>query len=119
MVLYLNHSVFGFQTLEFTIHGVITTATDQTTIDTVLELLFGNIVFGATNFILWVFCVMGFFYADYRDRGIVMILMGGLLLFFNYMIGFNTTLTYVAGGAIPVLLIVVGVIVSYGRSSSG
>jgi len=118
VVLYLNHSVFGFQTLAFTVHGVITTATDQTTIDTVLELLFGNIVFGATNFILWVFCVMGFFYADYRDRGIVMILMGGLLLFFNYMIGFNTTLTYVAGGAIPVLLIVVGVIVSYGRSSS-
>lgn len=112
VVLYLNHTVFGFQTDSFTVcgnrpHMGITTGTK-------FNLLF-NIVFGTspagigwTNFFGFFVVVAGLFSFGQRDCGISCLLTGFILLFLNSVIGLSFM-----GVAIPILFIIVGFLVEW------
>lgn len=56
------------------------------------------------------FVLAAFHQADSRDAGKWLIIIGGIFLFINIVLGWQNTLFTVAGGAIPMLFIAVGII---------
>jgi len=100
VILYFNHSTWGFQTKTLTFRpSEQTTITDQ---DTGEGILGSNL----TMFLFFAVCVFGF---GRRGAGIGLIMTGGLFLFIGNIIGFNTTLLSIAGGTLPILFIIIGI----------
>jgi hypothetical protein len=81
-----------------------------------LTVLIGYNPFGWLNCTMFFFLVLGFYYMDERFAGIIMIFMGGIFLMLNLVFGFDSTLFTVAGGALPVFFIVVGVMYEWMKS---
>jgi len=108
--LYYNHTHFGHQSRLWISTPDYTPFTDETTIDTVLSAVVGTNPMGWGNMSIWFFLIAACFYADQRDTGKILVLIGGMFLFLNVAVGFNTTLLTVAGGVIPTLFIVVGIL---------
>jgi len=110
-ILHYNHSTFGYKTHTIYFEGVITPITTQATGETLFNLNYGTNPFGWSNTFMFLFLCGCFFSFGQRGAGIGLIFTGGLLLFINGVIGFNTTLAVAAGGIIPALFIIVGVMV--------
>ena len=110
VICFYNHSYWGNQTITFEITGtgVIVPPTSSDEVEGLLNPLFGYNPFGWHNFLMFLFLIAGFFYADQRDAGKILILMGGLMLFLNIWIGFNSLIVTLAGGVVPVLFIIAG-----------
>lgn len=109
VVLYYNSSIFGSQRLTRIIRRDITPV-QSTSIDVFLNLLVGSNPFGWANFLLFLFLVAGLYYADEKDANLILMLVGGIFLFLNVIIGFSSTLFTVAGGVLPGLFFVAGII---------
>lgn len=113
--LYYNHTEFGYQKQTLFFQGLYTPQTTETDVNLLFETNYGTSPggMGWSNFIMWGFLLAGCIYADNRDSGPIMILLGGLFLFINSFIGFNNVLSTFAGGMIPVLFIVVGILIMW------
>jgi len=116
VVLFYNHTTFGSQKKTLIFQGTYTPATTPDVINNLLTIIIGANPFGWSNLLIWFFLVAAMYYADQRDAGKILILLGGIFLFINIAIGFNTTLLSVAGGIIPTLFIVVGIITIWNDS---
>ena len=121
VIIFYNTSVWGTQKLTFTIRGlnVIVPDTSSDEINTIFDALFGGNPFGWHNMLMFLFFAAAMFYADNRDAGKILILVGGMFLFISIVIGFQSTVASVAGGIIPMLFIVVGIIklwIDYNKS---
>lgn len=81
-----------------------------------LTVLIGYNPFGWLNFLMFLFLMMAFYYMDERFAGIIMIFVGGIFLMLNIIFGFSSSLFTVAGGALPVFFIVVGVMYEWMKS---
>ena len=113
IVTFYNHTYWTNQSHTFTIDGTskTTPSTTGSGINHTIALLFGTNPFGWHNIIMWLLLVIAFFYADERDSGKILMVAGVIMLFLNIFIGFNSLTQTLAGGAIPVLFIVVGLLV--------
>jgi hypothetical protein len=112
-VIHINHETFGnvTQTLYFEgTHPTNDTLTTQSLTETLFELNYGTNPLGWSNVILFLFLVACYFSFGQQGAGIAVIIAGFLLLFINYIIGFNTILTTAAGGGIPLLHILMGIL---------
>ena len=116
ITLHHNHTTFGYQTQTLFVDAERDTVTDQATGDNLFTLNYGWNPFGWTNLFMWFVLVAAAYSADQRDAGKILILIGGLFLFLNSVIGFNTALSAAAGGIIPILFIIVGILVMWNDS---
>lgn len=112
IVINYNHSKFGHQRQMFLLHGGFSPLTTQTDTDNIF-VVYGTNPLGWSNFIMFLFLVAGCVYGDSKDAGMYMVLLGGLFLFINYFIGFNTTMGVFAGGIVPMLFIIGGIIIAW------
>ena len=113
VVLFLNHSVFGFIADVFFVSGDDKTFIDENWFDNLLDANYGTNPLGWSNTIAFFFMIMGLFSGDGYNAGVVMIMTGGLLLFVNSVIGLA-----VIGVAVPILMIVMGILVQWSISRS-
>jgi len=111
-VLHLNHTVFGYQKFTIFIQGGFVPLTNQSDVDSIFS-VFGDNALGWSNFIMFLLLVAGCVIGDSKDAGMYMVLLGGIFLFINYFIGFNTTLGTFAGGVVPVLFIIAGIVMAW------
>jgi len=116
VVLYYNHSLFGFQKMTLFFQGVYTPLTTPTEVNTLFQANYGTNPLGWSNFIMWIFLLVSCVDMDNKNAGARMVLLGGIFIFINTFIGFNTTLSVFAGGMIPILFIVVGIIIMWNDS---
>jgi len=112
IVIFYNNSKWGMQKLTIFIKGtdVISPDTDAEEIDDMFDLLFGYNPFGWHNILMLFVFVAAMFYADNRDIGKVLIFIGGLFLFLSVYVGLQSSIATVAGGVLPALFIIVGII---------
>jgi len=111
-ILFYNHTIVGGTTSLFIIfdgdyHQM------SANLETLLRNLIGDNPFGWLNFLIFLFLVIGMMYADKKDAGKVMLLLGGIFLFLNVVLGLQSTLFTVAGGMIPALFMLVGVLIMW------
>jgi len=116
VVLHYNHSYWGYQKQTILFNGNWTPPTTQDDSNNLFTLVYGFNPFGWTNTLMWFFMLVGLMYADERDTGKILVLLGGFFLFINYWVGFNTILSVFAGGIIPILFIIVGILVMWNDS---
>jgi len=117
VILFYNHTTFGYQTKTLIFSGDFNPPSAAEVINALLTAIVGPHPFGWANFLIWLFLVAGMYYADERDSGKILVLLGGMFLFLNIVVGFNTTLMSIAGGAVPILFIVVGILVMWKESN--
>lgn len=108
--LFYNHSAFGGQKRTLIYDAVTIPKDTEEKLDSLLDILIGDNLFGWANLLIFLFIVAAFFYADEKDCSKILILIGGIFLFLNAFFGFGSTLFTIAGGIIPILFIVVGII---------
>lgn len=110
--LHYNHTTFGYITHSLFFEATNTTTfTNQTYFDELFELNYGTNPFGWSNVFMFLFLTGCFFSFGQRGSGISLMFTGGLMLFINNIIGFNTTLAVAAGGGIPIFFVIVGIMV--------
>jgi len=80
---------------------------------------YGGNPFGWSNIFMWVFLTACMFSFGQRGAGVSLTITGGLFLFINYVVGFNTTLATVNGGFVPIMFIVGGVMVIWRNVGKG
>ncbi len=117
VILFYNHTTFGSQSKTLLFSGDYSPPAASDVINTLLTAIIGLNPFGWANFLIWLFLVAGMYYADERDSGKILVLLGGLFLFLNIVVGFNTTLMSIAGGAVPILFILVGILTMWRDSN--
>jgi hypothetical protein len=115
VVLFYNHTYFGSQSRTVTVMGTKLSGVVGTRIHDLLGTIVGYNPFGWGNFLLWLLLVAGCYYSDGKHAGEIMTLLGGMFLFINIFAGWSSTLFTVAGGFIPTLFIVIGIIVMWGE----
>jgi len=109
-LLYFNHTTFGFQTM--TIFFAAPSISPITSLkDWLFNANYGGNPFGWSNIFMWVFLTACMFSFGQRGAGVSLTFTGGMFLFINNVIRFNTTLSIAAGGFIPIMFIVVGIMV--------
>lgn len=111
VVLHINHTNWAYQKHTFNIAPDIETFTTQTVGDTLFSQVYGYNPFGWTNTFMWIILLASFFSFGQRGVGIGLVFTGGILLFVNSFVGFNTTLAVAAGGVIPILFVIIGIMV--------
>lgn len=107
--LFYNHTTFGFIKRTLVFEREIITLTTETETNALFNLNYGTNPFGWSNTFVWVFVVMIMFTGGQQESGFYMIVLGIILLLINFRIGFNVSLSSVAGGTIPMLCIIVGI----------
>jgi len=117
VVLFFNHTSFGSQRMSLVFDREYTPPTTQTDTDTLFNLNYGSNPFGWSNFILWLLTVAIYFEGGQQEIGFYMLVLGFILLFVNYQIGFNDVMSTAAGGGIPILHIIIGLGVMWRDSS--
>jgi len=117
VILFYNHTTFGYQTKTLIFSGDYTPSTSAAKLNTLLTAIIGTNPFGWANLFIFFFLCAGMYYADERDSGKILVLLGGMFLFLNIVVGFTTTLFTIAGGAVPLLFIVVGILVIWKESN--
>lgn len=110
-VLHYNHTQFGHAKKQYLFQAFQDTFTTQSRTDSLFNAVYGYNPFGWTNTIMWIFLLICFFSFGQRGSGVALVFSGGLLLFINNVVGFNTTFSIAAGGIIPVLFVIVGIMV--------
>jgi len=108
IVLFYNHSYFGNIKKVLLFERIIIPATTQVSGDNLFDLNYGMNPIGWSNTFMWILAGFIFFGGGQQEAGFYMIAAGIILLFINYVIGFNTVLSTVAGGVIPILMIFIG-----------
>ena len=116
VVLHFNHSTFGHQTKTLFFGRTITPITESDKIDDMLQKIIGTTPFGWGNLLIFFLLVAGFYYTDPGGAPYLLVFLGGIFLFLNIIVGFNTTFLTVAGGVIPSLFILVGIIGMWNNS---
>jgi hypothetical protein len=106
----INHTYFGYKAWSIPISGWRATLTTMSKFNMLMAINFGFNPFGWSNIIMWFIMIGCFFSFDRRDSYMAMFLAGFLLLVINVYIGFNTTLGVAAGGAIPIIMILFGIL---------
>lgn len=80
----------------------------------------GIIPFGAVNLIMWLLFVAVCYYADSRDIGKIIIILGVIYLFLGTYVGLKTQLFgsvgAIAGGALPAIFIAMGILIEWSNS---
>lgn len=111
VILYYNHSTFGYQTHTLLFEGISSNIpiTTQATGDNLLTLNFKTNPFGWTNTIMFFFAIFILFESDEENTGVWLAICGFILLALNVYIGFNATLSSVASGSIPIIMIAAGI----------
>ena len=116
--IHYNHTLWSYQTVTIVIDGTNVTVDDiSDEVNTLFDRLYGTNPFGWHNFIMWIILIVGMFYADQQDAGKVLVLLGGIFLFLNIVVGFNSYISTLAGGALPILMVVVGILVMWRDSN--
>jgi hypothetical protein len=110
---FFNSSEWDMQKVVFTVNKDIEGATTGDSIDRTIGLVFGFTAFGWQNLIMWFIIVIGLLFADDKHQGWVLMLLGLLTIFLNVVVGFNSMLGVLVGGALPVLFIVIGFLVEW------
>ena len=116
-ILYVNHTMFGWFRLQiwFDAEARSTVSTPK---DSLFNANYGGNPFGWSNTFMWLFLAACFFSFGQRGTGIALTVTGGMTIFISSYIGFNTTMSTVAGGVLPILMILIGIMVmfrNYGR----
>jgi hypothetical protein len=106
----MNHTYFDYRAGILYITGWHRTITTPGKFNLLFTINFGFNPFGWSNIITWFIIIGCFFSFDRRDSYMAMFLAGFFLLFLNYYIGFNTVMSIAAGGAIPIMMIVFGIL---------
>ena len=109
------HTHLGIQHRTLVIEKQIT-AKD---VDTELESYFdwvGVVPFGVGNLLLFLFFTAVCYYTDGRDIGKNMIVLGVIFFFIMLYLGWGNILLIAAGGAIPILFIVMGILTEWNAS---
>jgi hypothetical protein len=106
----MNHSFFGYKAGILYLTGWHTTITTMTKFNLLFTINFGYNPFGWSNLVTWFILLGCFFSFNRRDSFMAMFLAGFFLLFLNYFIGFNTVMSVAAGGAIPIMMILFGIL---------
>lgn len=117
VVLYYNHTYWGTQVKTIIFERERTTITNESRVNTLFELNYGLNPFGWSNSFLWIFAVMVYFGGGQQEAGFMMIVLGILMFLINYVIGFNTTLSVAAGGVLPILHVIIGIMLIWKYSS--
>lgn len=110
VVIVYNHSLWDSQTIFLIVNPIYSPPITQDETDTLFDLNYGGNPFGWSNFFLWIFMAMVFTKADKENAGFILMMFGVLCMFISYVIGFNTVMSTVAGGVLPMVMIVVGVL---------
>jgi hypothetical protein len=88
----------------------------QTKFDLLMTIIVGSAgPFIWSNLVMFLFFAVAMFHTDKKDAGKYLIIIGGVF-FFVAIITFNTTLTKVAGGILPSLFIVIGIMLEWRNS---
>jgi hypothetical protein len=116
VIIHLNHTTFGHLVYTLTFIAEYAPLTNETEFEDVATRILKWCPFGWSNFILFVGICIGFFSADRDSIGMMLIFLGGMFLFINYMVGFNTTFVTWAGGIIPPLVILGGILIIWDDS---
>lgn len=116
VILYYNHSIFGNIRHTLYFQSTITTLTTGSEANNLFNLNYGGTPFGWSNIFMFIFLTACLFSFGQRGAGISLILTGSMFLFINSIIGFGNHLSTVAGGVIPVLFVIVGVLVIWKNS---
>jgi len=108
-----HHKTFFFDKIEFENWTTITTPAE---VDKIIGDLLGTNPFMWGNFIVFLFVIAMFFYIDSKEAGKLMVLIGGLLLFLDMVIGF---IDMSSGGLIliPTLMILLGILTMWRGSN--
>jgi hypothetical protein len=106
----MNHTFFGYKAGVIYVTGWHTTITTMTKFNLLFTINFGFNPFGWSNLVTWLILVGCFFSFERRDSFMAMFLAGFFLLFLNYYIGFNTVMAIASGGAIPIMMILFGIL---------
>lgn len=109
---YYNHTSLKNQLRTFVVLG--NTSRIGSGFDTFLPVIIGYNPFGWSNLLIWLLLLVGCYYTDGKYAGEIMVMLGGLFLFINAFI-METTLVTVAGGLIPTLFVVVGIVAMWGE----
>ena len=117
-VLKYNHTIFGNQdpTRMFPFYNIKLTTPGG--FNTLMTNIFGPNPLVWSHLVMFCLLVAGFFFADQQDAGKMMIILGGLFIFINVYIGFDDALLAAAGGIIPGLLILFGIIIDRNTSKN-
>jgi len=108
-----NHTTFGYQDptrLEEGYRRILTTASE---FNVMMTNIFGYNPLVWSHLIMLLILIAGMFFADKEDIGKILIILGGIFLFVNVSIGFDDALTSAAGGIIPILFILVGILMEW------
>jgi len=114
--LFVNHSTFGFQELEFIVIGLTMgyrDLTDKDTFDDMFTDVLGDNPLGWSNTFLLLVLICGFLAFGQLMAGFGMVITGFVFSFFNFIIGLHIT-----DLVIPVLLIVMGIVLQWIRWSA-
>lgn len=112
-ILYYSHETFGSQKRTLMFSAFNETLTNESRSEGIFDAIYGTNPIGWTNVIMFLILCAGMYYADEEDSGVILILIGGLFIFINSFVGFNTVLSVVFGGGIPALFIIVGIVVTW------
>ena len=108
VVLHHNHSDLGYNIQSLIFEMSFNPKID---IDDIFNLNYKGNPFGWSNFFMWILMIAVFFMFGQQGAGISLMFFGVLNMFLNVVIGFTSALSVVAGGVLPMLFIVVGVMV--------
>lgn len=121
VILFHNHSVFGFQRLTLLFPATESWAAKKPILITPSRLNFlmtanyGTNPLGWSNSLCWMLLLFCYFEFTKDDVGLVLIVSGCILLFVNYVIGFYTLSTFAAAN-IPILHIVGGIMIMWAKN---
>jgi len=109
VLIHYNHSTWSYQILALSFESADASAISSEEKAGNIFGIFGYNPFGWSNLFMVFFFVACVFSFGRRGAGIGLIITGGLFLFIGNVIGFNTTLLSMAGGIMPVLFIIIGI----------
>lgn len=121
VILFHNHSVFGFQRLTLLFPASESWAAKKPILITPSRLNFlmtanyGTNPLGWSNCLCWIVLLFCYFEFTKDDVGLVLIVSGCILLFINYVIGFYTLSSFAAAN-IPILHIVGGIMIMWAKN---
>ena len=107
-IIYVNHSSFGWFVMQLWFEAPARTTVTSNK-DWLFNANYGGNPFGWSNLFMWLFLTACFFSFGQRGSGIALTVTGGMTIFINSFIGFNTVLSTAAGGFLPVLFIAIGI----------
>jgi len=108
-----NHTTFGYQDPARFEAGYRWALTTPGEFNVMMTNIFGPHPLVWSHFIMLLILIAGMYFADSQDTGKVLIILGGLFLFINISIGFDDALIAAAGGIIPSLFILVGILTEW------